>query len=83
MLRHILSLFEYRLINMLILEGVKFLPCFIILYFLRNELQKEVTTFMMHKHLDMNVTYIRNIRTDNNSNTFRQTLRVRAIEVLL
>jgi hypothetical protein len=83
MLRHILSLFEYRLINMLIFEGVKFLPCLIILYFLRNDLQKEVTTFMMHKHLGMNATYIRNIRTANNSNTFRQNLRVRAIEVLL
>jgi hypothetical protein len=83
MLRHILSLFEYRLINMLIFEGVKFLPCLIILHFLRNDLQKEVTKCMMHKHLGMNVTCIRNIRTANNSNTFRQTLRVRAIEVLL
>jgi hypothetical protein len=36
--RHILSLFEYQLINMLIFRAVKFLPCLIILHFLCNDL---------------------------------------------
>ena len=57
--RHILSLFEYQLINILIIGGVKFLPCLIILHFLCNEL--EVTTFMMHNHHGTKVNYTRNI----------------------
>ena len=48
--RHILSLFEYQLINMLIFRAVKFLPCLIILPFLCNDLEQEVTKFMMHNH---------------------------------
>jgi hypothetical protein len=54
--RHILSLFEYQLINMLIFRAVKFLPCLIILHFLCNDLlnlnhlEQEVTKFMMHNH---------------------------------
>jgi hypothetical protein len=39
--RHILSLFECQLITMLIFGGVKFLPCIIILHFLRNDLEQE------------------------------------------
>jgi hypothetical protein len=41
--RHILSLYEYQLINMLIFGGVKFLPCIIVFHFLRNDLEQEVT----------------------------------------
>jgi hypothetical protein len=59
--RHILSLFEYQLINMLIFGGVKFLPCIIILHFLRNDLEQEVTKFMMHNHQGTNINYTRNI----------------------
>jgi hypothetical protein len=59
--RHILSLFEYQLINMLIFGGVKFLPCIIILHFLRNDLEQEVTKFMMHNHHGTNINYTRNI----------------------
>jgi hypothetical protein len=56
--RHILSLFEYQLIHILIFGGVKFLPCLIILHFLCNDL---VTTFMMHNHHGTKVNYTRNI----------------------
>ena len=58
---HILSLFEYQLINMLICGGVNFLPCIIILHFLRNDLDQEVTKFMMHNHHGTNINYTRNI----------------------
>ena len=46
---------------MLIFGGVKFLPCIIILHFLRSDLEQEVTQFMMHNHHDMNVNYTRKI----------------------
>ena len=59
--RHILSLFEYQLINLLIFGGVKFLPCLIILHFLCNDLEQEVTKFMMHNHQGTKVNHIRNI----------------------
>jgi hypothetical protein len=59
--RHILSLFEYQLINMLIFGGVKFLPCIIILHFLRNDLEQKVTKFMMHNHHGTNINYTHNI----------------------
>ena len=59
--RHILSLFEYQLIKRLICGGVKFLPCIIILHFLRNDLEQEVTKCMMHNHHGTNVNYTHNI----------------------
>ena len=59
--RHFLSLFEYQLINMLIFGGVKFLPCLIILHFLCNDLEQEVTIFIMHIHHGMKVNYTRNM----------------------
>ena len=59
--RHFLSLFEYQLIIMLIFGGVKFLPCLIILHFLCNDLEQEVTIFMMHNHHGTKVKHTRNI----------------------
>ena len=59
--RHILSLFEYQLINILIIGRVKFLLCLIILHFLCNDLEQEVTKYMMHNHHDTKVNYTRNI----------------------
>jgi hypothetical protein len=59
--RNILSLFEYQLINILIFGGVKLLPCLIILHFLCNDLEQEVTAFMMHNHHGTKVNYTRNI----------------------
>jgi hypothetical protein len=46
---------------MLIFGGVKFLPCLIIMHFLRNDLEQEVTKFIMHNHHGTNVNYTRNI----------------------
>ena len=46
---------------MLIFGGVKFLPCLIIMHFLRNDLEQEVTKLIMHNHHGTNVNYTRNI----------------------
>ena len=59
--RHILSLFEHQLINILIFGGVKFLPSLIILHLLCNDLEQEVTKCMMHNHHSTKVNYTRNI----------------------
>ena len=40
---------------------MKFLPCLIIMHFLHNDLEQEVTKFIMHNHHDTNVNYTRNI----------------------
>jgi hypothetical protein len=37
------------------------IPCIIILHFLRNDLEQEVTKFMMHNHHGTNINYTRNI----------------------
>jgi hypothetical protein len=58
---HILSLFEYQLINILVFGGVKFLPSLIILHFLCNDLEQEVTQFMKHNNHGTKVNYTRNI----------------------
>ena len=59
--RHILSLFEDQLINILIFGGMKFLPCLIILHFICNDLEQEVTKCMMYNHHGTKVNYTRNI----------------------
>ena len=59
--RRFLSLVEYQLINMLIFGGIKFLSCLIILHFLCNDLEQEVTIFMMHNHHGTKVNYTRNM----------------------
>ena len=45
----------------MIFGGVKFLLCIIILHFLRNELEQEVTKCMIHNRHGTNVNYTHNI----------------------
>jgi hypothetical protein len=55
------TLFEYQLINIVIFGGVKFLLCLIILHFLCNDLEQEVTKFMIHNHHGAKVNYTHNM----------------------